>query len=92
MAQLTLPAEVRRPLNVQEGDYLEAKIMKEGVLLRPVAIVERKQAWDRIMHATAQVRDLKHDAGRTGRKEEEEIAKSVKELRRKKRRHGQSRL
>jgi hypothetical protein len=25
MAQLTLPAEIRRALNVQEGDYLEGK-------------------------------------------------------------------
>ena len=40
MAQLTLPAEVRRALNVQEGDYLEAQIVKGGVLLRPVAVVK----------------------------------------------------
>ena len=33
MAQLTLPAEVRRALNVQEGDFLEATIVSEGVLL-----------------------------------------------------------
>ena len=44
LAQLTLPAEVRRALNVQEGDYLEAKIVKDGVLLKPVAVVERERA------------------------------------------------
>ena len=31
LAQLTLPADVQRALNVQEGDYLEAKIVKEGI-------------------------------------------------------------
>src|SRR6266581_5870644 len=35
-AQLTLPADVRRALNVKDGDYLEAQVMKDGVLLRPV--------------------------------------------------------
>ncbi|MGH7059383.1 MAG: AbrB/MazE/SpoVT family DNA-binding domain-containing protein [Stellaceae bacterium] len=44
MAQLTLPAEVRRALNVKEGDYLDAEIVDEGVLLKPVAVVERDRA------------------------------------------------
>ena len=51
-AQLTLPAEVRQALKVEEGDYLEAEIVEGGVLLKPVAVVardqERKQAWKRI--------------------------------------------
>jgi hypothetical protein len=32
-AQLTLSAEVRRALNVKEGDYVEAQIVEGGVLL-----------------------------------------------------------
>ena len=84
MAQLTLPAEVRRALNVQEGDYLEAEIVKGGVLLKPVAVVERKRAWQRIESVTSRVRDLKPDPRRSNKEEEEDIAKSVKEFRRKK--------
>ena len=41
MAQLTLPAEIRRVLKVREGDLLEAKIISGGVLLKPVAVVLR---------------------------------------------------
>ena len=52
LAQLTLPAEVRRALNVQEGDYLEAQIVKDGVLLKPVAVVKRERAWQRIQEVT----------------------------------------
>src|SRR5438105_15879879 len=84
LAQLTLPAEVRRALNVQEGDYLEAKIVKEGVLLKPVAMVERKRAWKAILRATSQVRHLKPNPNKSNQEEEEQIAEMVKEFRRKK--------
>lgn len=47
-AQLTLPADVRQALNVKEGDYLEARITKDGVLLTPVQVVERERAWKNI--------------------------------------------
>jgi AbrB family looped-hinge helix DNA binding protein len=88
MAQLTLPAEVRRALNVQEGDFLEATIVKEGVLLKPVAVAQREKAWEGILHATSQVRDLKPDPSKSNKEEEEEIAESIKEFRRKKRKHA----
>jgi AbrB family looped-hinge helix DNA binding protein len=83
MAQLTLPAEVRRALNVQEGDFLEATIVNDGVLLKPVAMVERERAWRRIEEITSRVRDLRPDPRKSNEEEEEEIAESIKEFRRK---------
>jgi AbrB family looped-hinge helix DNA binding protein len=83
LAQLTLPADVRRALNVQEGDYLEAKIVKDGVLLKPVTVVERKRAWRKIRHAAAQVRRLKPISLKDNQAEEEVIAVDVKALRKK---------
>ena len=83
LAQLTLPAEVRRALNVEEGDYLEAKIVKDGVLLKPVAVVERKRAWQRLRQATAQVRRRKAVPIGGNQAEEEAIAADVKALRKK---------
>jgi len=83
LAQLTLPAEVRRALNVEEGDYLEAKIVKDGVLLKPVAVVERKRAWQRIQRAAAQVRRHKPIPLADNQAEEEAIAADVKALRKK---------
>jgi AbrB family looped-hinge helix DNA binding protein len=88
LAQLTLPAEVRRALNVQEGDYLEATIVKDGVLLKPVAMVERERAWQRIADLKSRVRDLKPDPSKSDTEVEEEIADTVKEFRRTKRKHG----
>ena len=83
LAQLTLPADVRRALNVEEGDYLEAKIVKDGVLLKPVAVVERKRAWQRLRQATAQVRRRKAVPIGGNQAEEEAIAADVKALRKK---------
>jgi AbrB family looped-hinge helix DNA binding protein len=88
LAQLTLPAEVRRALNVQEGDFLEATIVKEGVLLKPVAVVERERAWQRIAEIKSRVRDLMPDPSKSDTEAEEEIAEMVKEHRRSKKKHG----
>ncbi len=87
MAQLTLPADVRRALNVKEGDYLEAKVVKDGVLLKPVAVVARERAWKAIMHAVSQVKDLKPEPNENVIAAENEIAEIVKEHRRQKRKH-----
>jgi AbrB family looped-hinge helix DNA binding protein len=88
LAQLTLPAEVRRALNVQEGDYLEAEIVKEGVLLKPVAVVQRRRAWQKIEEVTSRVRDMKPGPRKSNKEEEEEIAESIKEFRRKNTKHA----
>ena len=87
LAQLTLPAEVRRALNVQEGDYLEAEIVKDGVLLKPVAVVERERAWQRIQQLKSRLR-VKPDPHKSSKEVEEEIAAMVKEHRRSIRKHG----
>ena len=41
---LTLPAKTRRKLGLKDGDYLEAVEVEEGVLLKPVEILDRAQA------------------------------------------------
>ena len=81
-AQLTLPADVRQALNVREGDYLDAEVVKGGVLLKPVSVVERKRAWKRIENTVAKVRDANSNPGADNRAEEEVIAGEVKAFRR----------
>ena len=88
LAQLTLPADVRRALNVQEGDYLEAEIVKEGVLLKPVALVERARVWERIAAIKGRVRERKPQPGKSDTEVESEIADAVKAFRRTKPKHG----
>jgi AbrB family looped-hinge helix DNA binding protein len=80
-AQLTLPAEIRRALNLKQGDYLEASIVKGGVLLRPVSVVDRGQAWARIVAAASKVRDRKPSRSSL-RAQEQQIASEVKRSRR----------
>jgi len=41
-AQITLPLEVRQAFHLEEGDYLEAEITHDGILLRPVRIHRRE--------------------------------------------------
>jgi AbrB family looped-hinge helix DNA binding protein len=48
-AQITLPPEIRKALGVGVGDYLETEVVEGGVLLKPVAVVERTKAWDEIL-------------------------------------------
>jgi antitoxin PrlF len=44
--QLTLPEDVRKAANLQEGDLIEAEVTEDGeVILRPLATVDRSQAW-----------------------------------------------
>jgi AbrB family looped-hinge helix DNA binding protein len=87
-AQLTLPADVRKALNIKEGDYLETEIVDGGVLLKPVALVDRKDAWRRIQSITAKVRNLKPRRGEDPAAVEQWIADQVKAHRRKPRRHA----
>jgi bifunctional DNA-binding transcriptional regulator/antitoxin component of YhaV-PrlF toxin-antitoxin module len=79
-AQLTLPAEIRTALKVKDGDYLEAQIVKGGVLLKPVSVVERKRAWNQIRRAVSEVRDSK--PRKSAKADEEAVAREVKRLRR----------
>lgn len=44
--QLTLPEDIRRAARLEEGDLLEAEVSDSGeVILRPLATVDRSQAW-----------------------------------------------
>ena len=41
-AQLTLPPEITRAAQLNEGDYLEAVLTEGGILLRPLAPGQRQ--------------------------------------------------
>jgi|YelNatPaOPRAMG01_1025707.scaffolds.fasta_scaffold496632_1 AbrB family looped-hinge helix DNA binding protein len=38
--QVTIPAKLREEINLQAGDYLDASICRDGILLRPKHIVD----------------------------------------------------
>lgn len=81
-AQLTLPADIRRAYDLAEGDYLEVEPVAEGILLKPVSVIERKRAWKDLHEAAAEVRDARPKKGQSPSEEEEEIADAVRSFRR----------
>ena len=79
--QVTLPAELRQKLQVKEGDYLEAEVVENGMLLKPVAFVSRERAWKAIREAQRSVRYIGPEPRPSPEDEEEQIYEIVREFR-----------
>ena len=80
-SQVTLPPAMRRKFNLTEGDYLEAEAVDYGILLKPVTVVERSKAWDRLFDVVSSVEAQKPQRRKNAKQEEEEIAKMIKNFR-----------
>jgi AbrB family looped-hinge helix DNA binding protein len=78
---VTLPAELRQKLQVKEGDYLEAEVVENGMLLKPVAFVSRERAWKAIREAQQSVRYIGPEPRPSPEDEEEQIYEIVREFR-----------
>jgi AbrB family looped-hinge helix DNA binding protein len=55
-AQITLPAAIGKQLEIAEGDYLEAEVIKGNLVLRPVPAAKRREAWRKVREAQQSVR------------------------------------
>jgi AbrB family looped-hinge helix DNA binding protein len=80
--KVTLPAAVRQKLKLAEGDYLEAELVDNGVVLRPVSAVERERALEQMFAAKARVRPTPEQAKKGPEDQEREIFEEVKAMRR----------
>ena len=83
--QVTLPAELRQKLKLAQGDYLEAEMVENGVLLKPVSVVERERAWQRLKEAQQSVRYIGPEPRPDPDEEEQMIFEEVEAFRHK---HG----
>ena len=63
--QVTIPARLRKGIDLREGDIMEATLMGDGILFRPKQVVDRDAAADRIAAAVSAGRPLSEDVGRT---------------------------
>jgi len=63
--QVTIPAKLRRGINLREGDIMEATVMEDGILFRPMDVVNRSAAADRIAAGFADATQSSEDLGRT---------------------------
>lgn len=44
-SQITLPAQIVKKLNLKKGDNLEVVIEDDKIILKPVLVIDRSQAW-----------------------------------------------
>ena len=51
--QVTIPARLRKGIDLREGDIMEATLMGDGILFRPKQVVDRDAAADRIAAAVS---------------------------------------
>jgi AbrB family looped-hinge helix DNA binding protein len=79
--QVTLPAEIRQKLRLAQGDYLEAEVVENGVLLKPAAQAERETAWQRVVEASKSVRYIGPEPRPSPEEEEEWLAQEIKAAR-----------
>ena len=63
--QVTIPAKLRKGIDLREGDIMEATVVGDGILLRPKQVVDRGAAAGRIGAALAASEPLPGDAGRS---------------------------
>jgi AbrB family looped-hinge helix DNA binding protein len=86
--QITLPAELRERFALKEGAYLEAEAVRDGILLKPVTVVERAKARQELRDLLDHVHAKQPPSGKTPLEQEEDIAEMVKAFRRE---HAQDR-
>jgi AbrB family looped-hinge helix DNA binding protein len=79
--QVTLPAEVRQKLKLAQGDYLEAEVVENGVLLKPVSDVAREKAWRRVLEAPKSVRYISPKPRPSPEEEEQWLADEIEAAR-----------
>ena len=87
--QVTIPAKLRRGIDLREGDIMEATLVGDGILLRPKEVVDRDVAADRIAARLAAAWPSPEDVGRS---EEEIMQDAISEVSasRRERRHRET--
>ena len=80
--QVTIPAKLRRGLDLHEGDVMEATIAGDGILLRPKDVVDRNAAAGRIASILARIEPLPEDAGRSENEIMDDIIADIAKARR----------
>jgi AbrB family looped-hinge helix DNA binding protein len=43
--QVTIPAEIRKRAHLEVGDLVEFELREDGILMKPMQIIEKSQAW-----------------------------------------------
>ena len=63
--QVTIPARLRKDIDLHEGDVMQATVVGDGILLRPMDVVDRNAAADRIAATFAAAKPSSEDVDRS---------------------------
>ena len=83
--QVTIPAKLRRGINLHEGDIMEATIVGKGILFRPMDVVDRNVAADRIAANFAAAGTSSEDSGQSEHEVMQEAIADIADARRERR-------
>jgi AbrB family looped-hinge helix DNA binding protein len=86
--QITLPADLREKLDIEEGDYLEAGLEGRTIVLRPQVLLNREDAVKALHQIMSDVQE--QTKGVSPEVIEREVAEAIREVRKQKR-HAKSR-
>ncbi len=59
--QITLPAAIRKQAHVRVGDLVDFEVRDDGILIKPMATVERSQLWFWTKHWQDEERKVQQD-------------------------------
>lgn len=63
--QVTIPAKLRRDIDLNEGDIMEATLVGDGILFKPKEVVDRVATANRIAAEFAEAQPSPADLGRS---------------------------
>ena len=79
--QVTIPTELREALHLTVGDILEATVEDDTIVLKPKAVVDRREAWNGVIEVMDRVHAKQRPSTKDPKEEEEEIAREIKKYR-----------
>lgn len=86
--QVTIPAKLRKDIDLHEGDIMEVALVTDGILFKPKELVDREAAADRIAAQFAATPVSPDDLGRSEDDIMQDAIAEIAESRRERRRDG----
>ena len=82
--QVTLPPALRKQFKLAPGDYVEAQATQDGILLKPVSVMDRTKARKQLAKVLKEVHAQQPKSTLSPQEQEEWLTQEVKAFRREK--------
>ena len=77
--QVTIPKEVRRKLGLRVGDYLEVEVQGSAIVLKPKALVDKDEAFEKLRSLLERLREKR--AALSEEEVEREVLEAIRAVR-----------